>query len=132
MKTPEVVKHGYIALELDLQDRAMLAATFPPKFSKFIGHHVTYMFGIKSTVPLPEIHSVQVVGYACNEDGIEALVCEVNGTQKRSDGKTFHITWSLEPDEGFKPVMSNKLIEQSGYESIHPINITAKAKFFER
>ncbi len=93
---------------------------------------MTYTFGTKSNVPLPEIASVRVIGYACDPEGIEALVCEVNGTQTRSDGKTFHITWSLEPDDGFKPVMSNKLIEQHGFESIDPINITATAKFYAR
>jgi hypothetical protein len=131
MKTSEPIRHGYIALELDPASRALLAVEFPPQFSKFIGHHVTYMFGIKSSVPLPTINSVSVIGYACNEEGLEALVCEVNGSTKRTDGKIFHITWSLEPDEGFKPVQSNKLIE-AGYQPVKPINITATAKFYAR
>lgn len=131
MKTPDQIRHGYIALELSEGDRARLAAKFPPKFSKFIGHHVTYLFGTKSSTPLPDIKSVEVVGYACDEDGLEALVCRVDGSLKRIDGRTYHITWSLEPDEGFKPVQSNKLLEQ-GWEEVTPINITAQPKFYAR
>jgi hypothetical protein len=87
--------------------------------------------GVKSDVPLPEASSFTVVGYAYDEAGIEALVVEVDGSVVRPDGKTFHITWSLDREAGFKPVKSNDLIASKGYRKIsNPINITATAKFF--
>lgn len=124
-------RRGYQAFELDAQSRSLLAQRFPPKFSEFIGHHITYAFGVMSDEPLPEADSFRVVGYACDENGLEALVVEVNGTTTRPDGSTFHITWSLDRDAGFKPVNSNHLIKRSGFERIDdPINIHAVPKFF--
>lgn len=122
---------GYQAFEVSDQSRSHLASIFPPKFPEFIGHHITYKMGVKSDQPLPEASTFKVVGYACDPLGIEALVVEVDGTTVRPDGKTFHITWSLDRDAGFKPVKSNDLIASRGYEKISsPINITATAKFF--
>lgn len=124
-------RSGYQAFEISTQSRSHLASIFPPKFPEFIGHHITYRMGVKSDVPLPEASSFTVVGYAYDEAGIEALVVEVDGSVVRPDGKTFHITWSLDREAGFKPVKSNDLIASKGYRKIsNPINITATAKFF--
>lgn len=122
---------GYQAFEISGASRADLAKIFPPKFSDFIGHHITYKTGIKSDQPLPEANTFKVVGYAYDEAGIEALVVEVDGSTVRPDGKIYHITWSLDRDAGFKPVKSNDLIANNGYDKIpNSINITATAKFF--
>lgn len=133
MKANEIIeggkpRSGYQAFELSGESRSKLRAQFPPKFSDFIGHHITYRFGVKSDLPLPETTDIKVVGYACNDEGIEALVVEVDGTTVRPDGKTFHITWSLDRDAGFKPVKSNDLVA-GGWDRVNPINITATAKF---
>jgi len=120
---------GYQAFEISHESRSRLAAKFPPKFSDFIGHHITYKRGAKSDQPLPEANTFSVVGYAVNEEGIEALVVEVDGTTVRPDGGTYHITWSLDREAGFKPVASNELLK-SGWESVPKINIAATAKFF--
>jgi hypothetical protein len=123
-------RYGYQAFELDSASRSRLAQEFPPKFPEFIGHHITYKFGVSSEEPLPEAHSFKVVGYGCNPAGIEALVVEVDGTTERPDGGIFHCTWSLDRDAGFKPVKSNDLLA-AGYERLAtPINIHAVPKFF--
>lgn len=124
-------KGGYHAFELSNADRSKLAQTFPPKFSDFIGHHITVNRGAKSDQPLPEANSFKVVGYACDPDGIEALIVSVDGSTTRPDGRTYHITWSLDREAGFKPVSSNDLIARLGYEPLsNAINITATAKFY--
>ena len=120
---------GYQAFELSAESRSKLARDFPPKFSDFIGHHITYRRGAKSDQPLPEATTFKVVGYACDPMGIEALVVEVDGSTTRPDGNTYHITWSLDKDAGFKPVNSNDLVAK-GWEKVKPINITATAQFF--
>lgn len=135
MRMSEVTeaKNGYQAFELDGASRSRLAQQFPPKFSEFIGHHITHKFGVWSTEPLPDDADIKVVGYAVDPEGIEALVISVNGTTTRPDGKTYHCTWSLDRDKGFKPVNSNSLIEKSGYERLSSaINIHAKPKFIAR
>lgn len=125
----EKAKSGYQAYTLTENARQMLMAQFDPKFPEFIGHHITIRMGAKSTDPLPFASSIQVVGYACNDAGIEALVVEVDGTTERADGKIYHITWSLDRDAGFKPVKSNDLVA-GGYTRIaNPINISATATF---
>ena len=58
---------------------------------------------------LPEDANLRVIGEADSGDGLQALVVSVDGTIRRPDGGTYHITWSLEPDR-YKPVDSNTLI----------------------
>lgn len=120
---------GYTGWEISGHARSILASQFPPRFSEFIGHHITHKFGVKSNEPLPQADDIQVVGYACNEEGLEALVVSIDGSTTRPDGKTYHITWSLDRDAGFKPVQSNALTA-SGWTPVNPINITATARFF--
>ena len=55
-------------------------------------------------------------------EGIQALVCEVDGTTKRPDGGTYHITWSLDPEK-FAPVDSNELILHNRYKMCLPIDV---------
>ena len=134
MKASEIMetgkpRSGYQAFEISAESRSRLAAQFAPKFPEFIGHHITYKTGVKSDMPLPEASTFKVVGYACNDEGIEALVVEVDGSTVRKDGRTYHITWSLDREAGFKPVKSNDLL-LGGWEKVPAINITATAKFF--
>lgn len=76
-----------------------------------------------STLGAPPVADINVVGYAYNEDmGIECLVVEVDGSTKRSDGKVFHITLSLDPEKA-KPVDSNRLLEKHGWEPVTPLSI---------
>jgi len=131
IETDEKPRRGYQAFELDAASRSHLAKIFPPKFPEFIGHHITYAFGVMSSDPLPEASRIQVVGYACDPEGIEALVVSIDGTTERPDGKTFHITWSLDRSAGFKPVNSNDLIAKRGWSRMRgSINIVATARFF--
>lgn len=129
MRANEIIKSGYNGWEVSEASRAKLASIFTPKFSEFIGHHITNRFGIKSDSPLPEGKTFEVVGYACDDQGIEALVVAVDGSTQRPDGKTYHITWSLDRSQGFKPVNSNGLIA-NGWQEVKPINISATARFF--
>lgn len=82
-----------------------------------------------STLGAPPVADINVVGYAYNEDmGIECLVVEVDGSTKRSDGKVFHITLSLDPEKA-KPVDSNRLLT-NGWEKINsPISIATTPAF---
>lgn len=130
MKASEIVSESYIGLELDGKVRRQLAQQFPPKYPNFIGHHITWKFGIKKDYPLPKnIKTIEVVGYADDGESIEALVVEVNGSTQRSDGKTYHITWSLDRSKGKSPRHSNNLIQDQGWQKLDtPIKISATPK----
>lgn len=121
---------GYTGWEITGHSRSELMSAFPPMFSDVIGHHITHEFGVRSDGPIPSDDvDIQVVGYACDEDGLEALVVSIDGSTERPDGKTYHITWSLDRGAGFKPVHSNNLISE-GWSPVNPINISATARFF--
>lgn len=127
---PKKIKKVIQIFELDAGSRSKLEKVFPPKFSEFIGHHVTYAVKVPITDPLPSASSFKVVGYAIDENGLECLVVEVDGSIYRPDGLIYHITWSIDRSAGFAPKNSNDVIAANGFSKIeNPINITAKAKY---
>lgn len=115
------IKNAYTAYLLDVESRVMLSQQFPPKYPKFIGHHVTVQFGVPASTIPPAPASVSVVGYADSEDGLEALVVSVNGSAKRDDGSTYHITWSLDPAK-YSPKHSNDLLKK-GFTEVDPVAV---------
>jgi hypothetical protein len=121
---------GYLAYELPDQARNALAKMFPPKYPEFIGHHITSAFGVSQPGELATTPAhIKVIGYV-EEDGLEALVVEVNGSKRRNDGKTYHITWSLDRSKGKKPVMSNDLIARGNWLATDTYEFDAPLKFF--
>lgn len=127
--TNYLLKEMYIALVLNERSRKMLKVDFPPKYGDFIGHHITLDFGVPKNTPLPKHqHKTEVVGYADDDKGIEALVVSVNGKVQRPDGSLYHITWSLDRSKGYKPVDSNKLLT-NGYRTLdNPILLKSKVE----
>ena len=124
-------RKGYTALVLSDQSRGELASMFPPKYPEFIGHHITLEFGVSedSLHNMDQENNAKVIGHADDGDSIEALVVSVNGTHERPDGKVYHVTWSLDRDKGRKPVHSNKLIQENGYETVSHVSINTSVKF---
>lgn len=113
----ELLNEMYTAYVLSDESRKKLAERYPPKYSKFVGHHVTEQFGVKTGTETPEQADIEVVGYIDSQDGLEALVVAVNGSDQRPDGGTYHITWSLDPDK-YSPKDSNMLIKVAGYDPV--------------
>ncbi len=99
----------FTAYKLTDETRQFLLDKFPPKYSKVIAHHVTVDFGVPAGTELPPEAELRVVGEGDSGDGLQALVVSVNGSTRRTDGKTYHITWSLEPDK-YKPSDSKELL----------------------
>lgn len=118
---------SYEAFILTDASRQQLAQLFPPKFPMWIGHHVTHAFGVPKTPNVPygeQTHGwFSVIGYAV-EDGLEALVVQVATREHRPDGKRYHLTWSLDPAKGKKPVHSNDLIAR-GFQRVDPVEFSA-------
>lgn len=129
---------GYTGWELDDHTRNRLLVRFPPKFPDVIGHHITFKFGVTKEEGMPPEDAVlRVVGYAVDkefeqsEPSLECLVVSVDGSERRPDGRVYHITWSLDRSKGRKPVDSNKVIHQFGFRRLSTaINISATPKFF--
>jgi len=82
----------------------------PPIFTNVFIHHITVEYPVpKGSLPPEDPKEVFLVGYA-RDAGLEAYVASVDGETRRSDGKLFHVTWSLE--SGRKPVESNMLLSK--------------------
>lgn len=132
MKAKEIIREGYIAFELDKKSRRKLMKDYPPKYPDVIANHITHKSRVNKDEKLPKnLKSIEVVGYADDGESIEALVVEVNGKTTRPDGRTYHITWSLDRSKGKTPVHSNQLIMSKGYENVTPTQIKAKTKLFK-
>jgi hypothetical protein len=101
---------GYLISE---ESRSLLKKLFPPKYPDFIGHHITYKFGVAKDSPEPPVaESIVVIGHVA-VDGVEAFLVEIDGSIYRPSGGKYHITWSIDKSLGRKPVDSNKIIDQA-------------------
>ena len=112
----------YTAHVLTPASRMELMLAFEPAYAKIIAHHITIKFGVPVETETPVAADVRVMGVVDSGDGLQVLVCEVDGTTKRPDGGTYHITWSLNPDK-YKPVDSNELLLHKRYKMGIPIPV---------
>ena len=104
--------------KLDVGDRERLLERFRPLFPDVVADHVTLRTGTNASTPLPRETSGEVVGEIDDGVGVQALVVRIGGTTDRSDGSTYHITWSLDRSRGRRPVESNAVIAQLGWRSL--------------
>lgn len=120
---------GSTAFNLTEQSRQHILSCFPPRYDVIKCHHITYEHGVDGSSPLPPApQSVVVVGYASDDDGVEALVVEVDGTTVRPvDGGVYHITLSVA--EGRKARESNDIIERLGWSVVTPLPVTVVPAF---
>jgi len=111
--------------KLAKEDRERLLARFPPKYDEVVADHVTLKIGGTQLPPTPE---AKVVGRA-EDESLECLVVELDGTTDRPDGSTYHITWSLGP--GREAVESNDVLGDKGWTPIdRPIPIELRPARF--
>jgi hypothetical protein len=109
------VSDPILGWKLGSADRSELLARFPPAYGETVADHVTW--GRTSKAPaMPSALGAVIIGRADDGNGVEALVVEVNGTTRRWDGGTYHVTWSLGPGREAKE--SNDVIAERGWEAI--------------
>ena len=77
---------------------------------------MTLRVGATAQTPLPKKPLAQIVGRADDDESLECLVVELDGTTDRPDGSTYHITWSLGP--GRRAIESNDLLRDRGWQPI--------------
>lgn len=128
----ETRKPLYSAYMILKQSRRQLLKLWDTKYEKVIAHHVTVQFGDVTKDDVPEEARIEVVGYVDSMDGLEALIVSVNGEIVRPDGKTYHITLSLDPSK-YAPMDSNQLIADKGFipldQTIHLAHIKPSVVF---
>lgn len=123
---------GYTGFEITEADRTLLLSHFPAKFPDFIGHHVTWEFGVDEHVELPSAdNKLTVVGY-CADDSLECLVVEYDNYLFRPDRGLLHLTWSLDRSKGRKPVHSNDVLKTNPVDlNVPKVSLTVVPKFFK-
>jgi hypothetical protein len=124
------MSNAYVGWALPEGERSRLLALFPPAYPDVIAHHVTLAFGVADDSPLPDQTAGVVVGIADDGEKVQALVIEIGGTTDRPDGSTYHITWSLDRSRGARPVDSNRVIAERGFEQVPRIPVKLEPKLF--
>jgi hypothetical protein len=100
---------------LDAAEREVLLARFPPAYPDIVAHHVTLRTGTDATTPLPLAEAGDIVGVSNDARGVQVLAVRIDGTTRRDDGGTYHITWSLDRAAGRRPADSNAVIADLGW-----------------
>lgn len=121
---------AYRAWKLSDAERMRLLDLFPPAYPDEVAHHVTESFGVPADAAPPEPATFSVVGVADDGVKLQALVVSVNGSTERADGQTFHVTWSLDREQGAKPVDSNTVIRRKGFTPVDPVPFQAQPGVF--
>ena len=113
-----MVKRWVTGWKLDEGDRKRLLALFPPLFANVVADHVTLRTGTDYATLLPLERSGEIVGEIDDGRGVQALVVSIGGTTARTDGSTYHITWSLDRAAGRRAVESNQVIAELGWRAL--------------
>lgn len=103
-----------IGWKLNRAQREELLERFPPQYPDAIADHVTLKSNAQRDQLPAEVVS-QIVGRADDQDSLECLVVEIDGSTDRPDGSTFHITWSLDKSKGREARESNDVLKQHGW-----------------
>ena len=118
---------GYLISD---ESREKLAELYPPRFSTFLGHHITEQFAVPADTAIPnQPQMVNVIGYV-SDDKVEGFAVEIDGQTRRPSGGTYHITWSIDKDKGARPAHTNDIISKA--KSISPIKIKVTPKLFTK
>ena len=112
-----------IGWKLDRAERAALLARFEPRYGNVVADHVTLAASVATDTPLPDETVAVAVGLVDDGRGVEALVVAVEGTTRRPDGSTYHVTWSL--GAGRRAKESNDVLAKGPWQPLRePIPLT--------
>jgi hypothetical protein len=98
----------YLGYKLTDAERLSLLAQFPPSYPRVLADHVTIQLTAPET--LPQADEIALLGMADNDAGGQALVVAIDGERLRSDGQPYHLTWSVDPEQGVRPWMSGGMV----------------------
>jgi hypothetical protein len=104
--------------KLDREQRAALLKRLPPVWPDVIADHITLKSDAPAEEPLPSATEAEIVGSADDDEGVQAMVVAIDGTTIRADGRTYHITWSLDRSRGRQAIESNDVIAARGWQPL--------------
>jgi hypothetical protein len=98
---------------LEVGQRTALLAAIPPTWPDVVADHVT--LSSDRSLAVPGHASACLVGVVDDGLGVQAVIVSINDSTVRPDGKTFHVTWSLDRARGRRAVESNDVIAGLGW-----------------
>ncbi|MFD1951590.1 hypothetical protein ACFSGX_12520 [Sphingomonas arantia] len=107
-----------IGWKLYPSERERLLVSIRPTWPDVVADHVTLDASAKDASALPTQREGVIVGSIDDGNGLQALVVSINGTTRRPDGNTFHITWSLDRSKGRRANESNALLSSRIFEPL--------------
>ena len=114
MSAPGVDVVGW---KLEPSERLGLLGQFEPHWPDVMADHVT-LKSEAGDLSLPTCTRGEVIGRADDGEGVEALVINIEGSNARPGGGTYHITWSLDQAQGRRAAESNDVIAARGWTPI--------------
>jgi len=133
-RTWQIFQDGdYLGYLLSAESQQELLKRFPPKYSGVKADHVTFKFpAARGDAPPPAPGSARVIGYADAGEGVEAAVVEIDGTTRRPDGQTYHITISVDPARGKESAHANDLLRERGFQPVSALEIALEPKILRK
>lgn len=116
----EGASKAFSGWKLPTSDRAPLLRQIAPAYDEVCADHVTYEPGDEARAPT-RTSRARIVGVADDGRGVQAVVVEIDGTTRRPDGSTYHITWSLAPGRHARE--SNEVLQSLGWMPLAAIDI---------
>jgi len=81
--------------KLNRDERAALLEGLPADYGGTVADHVMLAAHLPEDADLSTATRGEIVGAAGDARGGQAMVVAIDGTTHRSDGGTYHVTWSL-------------------------------------
>jgi len=110
----------YLCWMLEPSEREKLLAQIPAEYPRVVAEHITYLYGVPVQSRLPTATRGFIIGEIMDR-GVQALVVEIDGSDRRPDGERYHITWSLDWDR--YPAESKDLVKRGFWPFENPIEI---------
>lgn len=96
---------AFTAFLLTDETRRRLKARFPMAYPHPEADHITHNHGATDFGDLHWPGQVEVIGIVDDKHGLQTLLARIDGQTERPDGRTYHVTWSLDPDKILPPFL---------------------------
>lgn len=123
----------YLAFVLTPESRKEILNNFIPKYKKIDCDHITVVYNItdanKHLIHDLKDATLEVIGYQFGPK-VDCVAVAVNGSRRRIDGSTYHVTLSLK--KGGNPAESNDILRQQGIQEVIPFPIQGELKLLDK
>ena len=118
---------GYTAYKLTNSGRDAVLAKIKTQYEDVICDHITVLFAVDG-LAMPADAVLQIYAVASSEN-VQTVLVAVDGEVKRADGKFYHLTLSVDRENGGSPGKSKDVIKNFQWTIFPPVVISAMPVF---